>query len=169
MSSSTRFPPMRRVVTIHDENNVAKVGFDDNAPNKKVVGPGIVATQIWSTAGAPADIPIGQDIQDEANRLLGTAPLPNGCRFAALDIPPGAQSSMHRTETIDFAVVVEGTVEMDLDDSTVKLQQGDFVIQRGTNHAWCNRSDKKARLAVVLVDAKPLGIGNPVVGQVKAQ
>lgn len=169
MGDSNKLPPMRRVVTIHDRNNVAKVGCDDNAPNKKIVGPGIVATQLWSTAGAPADISVGENIEDGGARILGTAPLPQSCRFAALDIPPGASSSMHRTETIDFAVVVEGSLEMDLDDSTVMLRQGDFVIQRGTNHAWCNRSDKPARLAVVLVDAKPLGLGHPIVGQAKAQ
>lgn len=165
MTDLTDFPAMRRVVTIHDSGNIAKVGLDDNGPNKKLVGPGIVLTQLWSTAGAPADIAAGENIVDEGMRTLGTAPLPNGCRFTALDIPPGASSSMHRTETIDFAVVIEGTLEMDLDQGTVKLEQGDFVVQRGTNHAWCNRSNKKARLAVVLVDAKPLGIGNPLVGQ----
>jgi len=169
VNDSIKFPPMRRVVTVHDHNNIAKVGLDDNAPSKKIVGQGIVATQLWSTNGSPVDIPVGENIEDGGARIMGTAPLPLGCRFTALDIPPGSSSSMHRTETIDFAVVVEGAIEMDLDNSTVKLQQGDFIVQRGTNHAWCNRSDKKARLAVVLVDAKPLGIGNPVLGQTKAQ
>jgi hypothetical protein len=49
-----------------------------------------------------------------------------------------------------------------MDDSTVKLRHGDVMVQRGTNHAWVNRSDKKARVAFVLIDAEPLGIGNPV-------
>ena len=57
---------------------------------------------------------------------------------------------------------------MDLDDSTVKLRPGDIVVQRGTNHAWCNRSDKNARMAVVLIDAKPLGFGNPIVAKANA-
>ena len=71
---------------------------------------------------------------------------------------------MHRTETVDYVIVIEGEIEMDMDDSTVKLKQGDIMIQRGTNHAWANRSDRRARVAFVLVDAEPLGIGNPVVG-----
>ena len=56
-------------------------------------------------------------------------------------------------------IVLEGEIEMDMDDSTVKLKAGDVLIQRGTNHTWMNRSAKRARIAVVLVDAKPLGIG----------
>ena len=56
-----------------------------------------------------------------------------------------------------------------MDDSTDKLQQGDIMIQRGTNHAWANRSDRRARVAFVLVDAEPLGIGNPVVGAASAR
>jgi uncharacterized cupin superfamily protein len=71
---------------------------------------------------------------------------------------------MHRTETIDYVIVIEGEIEMDMDASTVKLKQGDIMIQRGTNHAWANRSDKRARVAFVLVDAEPLGIGTPVTG-----
>ena len=53
---------------------------------------------------------------------------------------------------------------MDMDNSTLKLKQGDVMVQRGTNHAWANRSGKNARVAFVLVDAQPLGIGQPVMG-----
>jgi uncharacterized cupin superfamily protein len=65
----------------------------------------------------------------------------------------------HRTETLDYVIVLEGEIEMDMDDSTVTLKAGDVLIQRGTNHTWMNRSQQRARIAVVLVDAKPLGIG----------
>jgi uncharacterized cupin superfamily protein len=61
---------------------------------------------------------------------------------------------MHRTETIDYVIVIEGEIEMDMDDSTVKLKQGDILIQRGTNHAWANRSKKTARIAFVLLDGE---------------
>ena len=71
---------------------------------------------------------------------------------------------MHRTETIDYVIVMEGEIEMDMDASSVKLKAGDIMIQRGTNHAWANRSGKRARVAFVLVDAEPLGIGTPVTG-----
>jgi quercetin dioxygenase-like cupin family protein len=69
---------------------------------------------------------------------------------------------MHRTESLDYVIVISGEVEMDLDDSTVKLSAGDVIIQRGTNHAWINRGAKPARVAFVLIDAAPLGIGHPV-------
>ena len=61
---------------------------------------------------------------------------------------------MHRTETVDYVIVIEGEIEMDMDNSTVKLKPGDVMVQRGTNHAWANRSGKNARVAFVLVDAQ---------------
>jgi uncharacterized cupin superfamily protein len=65
--------------------------------------------------------------------------------------------------------VLEGEIDMDMDDSTVKMKAGDVMVQRGTNHAWANRSDKRARVAFVLIDAVPLGIGHPVTGATNAR
>jgi quercetin dioxygenase-like cupin family protein len=158
------YPPIRRVVTGHDENDVAKVLLDAPATNAKRPRAGLVSTMMWCTDGAPARIPIGEDIEDMGTRILGTAPPARGTRFAVIDFPPGNHPRMHRTETVDYVIVIEGEIEMDMDDSTVKLKQGDVLIQRGTNHAWANRSDKRARVAFVLVDAEPLGIGHPVIG-----
>ena len=76
-----------------------------------------------------------------------------------IDFPPGNKAVTHRTETLDYVIVLEGEIEMDMDDSTVTLKAGDVLIQRGTNHTWMNRSNARARIAVVLVDAVPLGIG----------
>ena len=160
----TDYPPIRRVVTGHDEGRVAKVLLDEPATNAKHPQPGQVSTLMWCTEGAPATIPIGEHPEDMGARILGTAPPRNGTRFTVIDFPPGNQAHMHRTETIDYVVVMEGEIEMDMDASTVKLKAGDIMIQRGTNHAWANRSDKRARVAFVLVDAEPLGIGNPVTG-----
>ena len=61
---------------------------------------------------------------------------------------------MHRTQTIDYAVVLEGEVTMLLDEEDVHLKAGDVIIQCGTNHAWSNRSDKPCRMLYVLIDAK---------------
>src|SRR4051812_20492915 len=116
------------------------------------------------TAETPADIGIGEKIEDTGARIVGTPPPPNGTRFCVIDFPPGNQAHMHRTETIDYVIVIEGEIEMDMDASSVKLKAGDVMVQRGTNHAWANRSDKRARVAFVLVDAEPLGIGSPVTG-----
>jgi quercetin dioxygenase-like cupin family protein len=163
------YPPVRRVVTGHGANNVAKVLIDAPATNAKVPQAGLVSTMMWCTDGAPAKIPVGEQVEDMGARILGTAPPANGTRFAVIDFPPGNHPHMHRTETVDYVIVIEGEIEMDMDDSTVKLRQGDILIQRGTNHAWANRSDKRARIAFVLVDAAPLGIGNPVVGAASAR
>jgi len=160
----TGYPPIRRVVTGHDEAQVAQVLIDGPATNAKYPQPGQVSTLMWCTAGAPAEIPIGEKPEDMGARIIGTAPPPSGTRFAVIDFPPGNQPHMHRTETIDYVIVMEGEIEMDMDDSSVKLKAGDIMIQRGTKHAWANRSGRRARVAFVLVDAKPLGIGNPVTG-----
>jgi quercetin dioxygenase-like cupin family protein len=165
----TGYPPIRRVVTGHDEGHVAKVLLDEPATNAKHPQAGLVSTMMWCTEGAPAAIPIGEQPEDMGARVLGTAPPRNGTRFAVIDFPPGNQPHMHRTETIDYVIVIEGEIEMDMDASSVKLKAGDIMIQRGTNHAWANRSSKRARVAFVLVDAEPLGIGSPVIGSRSAR
>ena len=162
-------PPIRRVITGHDENNVAKVLIDAPATNSKSSQPGQVSTMMWCTDGAPATMPVGEAVEDFGARILGTAPPARGTRFAVIDFPPGNHPHMHRTETIDYVIVIEGEIEMDMDDSTVKLKAGDIMVQRGTNHAWANRGDKRARVAFVLIDAEPLGIGKPVTGTSNAR
>jgi quercetin dioxygenase-like cupin family protein len=164
-----KFPPIRRVVTGHDGKNVAKVLIDAPATNAKYPGSGAVSTLMWITDRNPADIAVGEKPEDMGARIVGTPPPPNGTRFCVIDFPPGNHPHMHRTETIDYVIVIEGEIEMDMDDSTVKLKQGDIMIQRGTNHAWANRSGKNARVAFVLVDAVPLGIGKPVLGMTSAR
>jgi mannose-6-phosphate isomerase-like protein (cupin superfamily) len=147
-------PPTRRVVTGHDSKNVAKVLMDGpvtqsaGATNRSRV-------LMWCTDGAPCDISIGETIEDMATRKLGTAPPPKGTRFTINDFPPGATGAMHRTETVDYAIVLAGEIDMDMDQSTVHLKAGDVIIQRGT---------EPARIAFVLIDAEPLGIGHPIVG-----
>ena len=163
-------PPIRRFVTGHDGDNTAKVIMAGPATNAKGRGEGAaISTLIWSTDRTPADIAIGESVEDFGARILGTAPPVNGSRFAVIDFPPGNVPHMHRTETIDYVIVLEGEIEMDMDTSTVKLKAGDVMVQRGTNHAWANRSDKRARVAFVLIDAQPLGIGRPVIGVANAR
>ena len=156
------YKPIRRVVTGHDKNNKAKVLIDAPATNAKFPGPGAVSTLMWVTDAMPCDMPTGESAEDMGARIVGTPPPANGTRFAVLEVPPGNAPAMHRTETIDYVIVLAGEIEMDMDDSTVKLKAGDILIQRGTNHAWANRSHAPARIAVVLIDAKPLGIGHAV-------
>ena len=164
-----QYPPIHRFVTGHDANNVAKVLMQGPATNAKYPSPGTVSTLIWSTDRTPADIAVGEQIEDLGARIIGTAPPANGTRFAVIDFPPGNQARMHRTETIDYVIVLEGEIEMDMDDSTVKMKAGDVMVQRGTNHAWANRSNARARVAFVLIDAVPLGIGHPITGAANAR
>jgi len=153
--------PIRRVITGHDGNNVAKVILEGPAMNTKRPRDGVASTLMWCSDRMPVDIAVGANVEDMGARILGTAPPENGSRFIVMEFAPGIASEMHRTETIDFIVMLEGEIDMDMDDSTVKLRAGDTMVQRGTNHAWVNRGKVPARMAIVLLDAKPLGIGHP--------
>jgi quercetin dioxygenase-like cupin family protein len=168
MSADPTFPPLRRVVTGHDHNNVAKVIIDGPATNAKGGASGATSTLIWSTDSTPADVSVDEDVEDLGARIIGTPPPEHGSRFAVITFPPGNPGRMHRTETIDYVIVMQGELDMDMDDSTVKLKAGDVLVQRGTNHAWVNRGTEVARAAFVLLDAKPLGIGHPIVRGEKA-
>ena len=159
MSERPDYPRIRRVVTGHDANQTASVLLDGAATNEKYPDAGMISTLMWATDAMPCDISVGEGVEDMGARMLGSAPPVNGTRFAILDFPPGNKAVTHRTETLDYVIVLEGEIEMDMDDSTVKLKAGDVLIQRGTNHTWLNRSNARARIAVVLVDANPLGIG----------
>jgi hypothetical protein len=90
------YPPIRRFVTGHDANNVAKVIMQGPATNAKYPSPGTVSTLIWSTDRTPADIAVGEEIEDSGARIIGTAPPANGTRFAVIDFPPGNAPRMHR-------------------------------------------------------------------------
>jgi len=161
---ANELPPLRRIVTGHDSGNVAKVLKDGAPDNRKFSLTGAVSTLIWSTDECPADIAAGEDIEDYGARILGTAPPARGTRFAIIDFPPHSTGSVHRTESLDYVIVLAGEIEMQMDRSVVSMKAGDVMIQRGTNHGWINRTDQTARLAFVLMDAKPLGIGHAVSG-----
>ena len=153
---------IRRIVTGHDAAGKAKVLIDGVATNERAgSAAGQSNTLMWCTDAMPCTMPIGADAEDMGTRKLGTYPPVNGTRFMIADYPPGNIPRMHRTETIDYIIVLEGEIEMELDDKeTVTIRQGDVMIQRGTYHAWRNVSDKPCRMAFVLVDAHPLGIGH---------
>jgi quercetin dioxygenase-like cupin family protein len=94
--------------------------------------------------------------EDEGARILGSAPPANGSRFTMMEFQPGNAAHLHRTDTVDYVICVTGEIDMFLDDTQfITLRAGDVLIQRGTYHAWANRSDKPCRIAVVLLDALP--------------
>ena len=158
--SGASHTPTRRVITGHDADNTARVIIDGMAANAKFPTAGIVSTLMWITDSTPAGMPVGVDAEDMGARIVGTPPPPRGSRFCVMEFAPGTRSQMHRTETIDYIVVMSGRIDMEMDDSVVSLTAGDVMVQRGTNHAWVNNSDAPARFAVILLDAEPLGIGH---------
>jgi quercetin dioxygenase-like cupin family protein len=151
---------LRRLVTAHTEDGKAYVAIDAEITNLKTGASGSTVRHVWNTREMPADIRIGA-FDDPGAEAHITPPPANGTRFAVIDFPPGNTGVMHRTESLDYVIVLEGEIDMDIDDETVHMQAGDVMVQRGTNHAWCNRGDASARVAFILVDAQPLGIGHP--------
>jgi len=146
------FSTVRRVVTGHDSEGKSIVLFDSPASNTRLPDPHTKATILWVTDAAPVTF-TGE--QDGATIESGFAPPSQGSRFGILEIAPGNRLFMHRTDTVDYVVCLEGIVQLLLDTSEVTVNQGDVVIQRGTNHAWLNRGPSHARIAFVLLDGLP--------------
>lgn len=145
--------PIRRIVTGHDAAGKAIVVIDSAATNIKRPDDKVSSTLMWVTEQAPSDL-LAEG--DAGARIVGTAPPEGGTRFAVLDIQPGNTfHGQHRTDTVDYVICLLGEVDMALDDEVVKMKAGDIMIQRGTNHAWMNRSAAPARIAFVLIDALP--------------
>lgn len=150
--------PIRRIITGHRSDNTATVIIDDIASNIRSGRTGQFTTLMWCTDGAPATMPVGETAEDMGQRKLGTYPPVNGTRFMISEYPPSNVPVMHRTETIDYIIVLSGKIDMELDKGeVVTLNTGDVMIQRGTNHAWINRYPEVCRMAFVLIDAEPLG------------
>jgi naringenin degradation protein FdeH len=146
-------PKFRRVVTGHDGAGKPIFWIDGDAANHKFPSDTISSTLMWLTDRSPTGI---FSAEDEGARVLGSAPPQNGSRFTMMEFKPGNEGHLHRTDTVDYVICISGEIDMFLDDERfVTLRAGDVLIQRGTEHAWVNRSDKPCRLAVVLLDAVP--------------
>jgi mannose-6-phosphate isomerase-like protein (cupin superfamily) len=144
---------VRRVVTGHDDRGRAIVQIDAPASNIMSNRPGASSSVIWSSEGFPVD---NNDDFDGAKRKVKTSH-PNGTVFRVLRLEPGVSPRMHRTDSIDYAVVMAGEIDMVLDDGVeVHLKAGDVLVQRGTIHNWINRGKEACVIAFVLIDAKPV-------------
>ena len=143
--------PVRRVVTAQDASGRAVLLFDSAAPNVKLRASGLVSTLLWVTDESPARLTRDSD---RAAREIGIPPPALGSIFRIVDFPPGTNGEMHRTNSIDYAVVLEGEIDMLLDDSEVHLKAGDVLVQQATNHGWMNRGAANCRIAFVLIDAE---------------
>jgi quercetin dioxygenase-like cupin family protein len=141
----------RRIVTGHDASGKSIILSDGPTPKTLDVGTAAFH-EIWITDGTPAEIAATEP--EPTDRPVRTPPPANGWIFRFTEMAPGAESPMHRTETVDVGVVLEGETWLLLDDgSETRVGVGDAVVQRGTNHAWANRSDRPARMVFVLTDA----------------
>lgn len=177
------FPPIHRVVTGHDAAGKAIVSSDGALPTVVELAaiPGTVFHEVWSTAATPAPADNGPDPTIGALTLpppkLGTRLRfvdipPDTAEFLAHgaarmqqafnEVGDAAASTvrahsphplMHRTESVDYGIVIDGELTLVLDDSEVQLRPGSVVIQRGTNHAWANRSQRPCRVLFMLIDA----------------
>jgi quercetin dioxygenase-like cupin family protein len=140
-------------VTGHDADGRSVVISDAPAPASRSL-PDATFHEIWNTAEMPASVrPI--EPREPTERPLVTPPDPNGTIIRVVDLMPGSISPIHRTETIDYGIVLQGEVQLVLDDgSETPLRPGDVVIQRGTDHAWANRTAHPSRMVFVLVDGR---------------
>jgi mannose-6-phosphate isomerase-like protein (cupin superfamily) len=140
---------VRRVVTGHTPEGESCVMIDDLASNATSRRPGHDSRLIWHTNSAPAKF---MTTNDEGAASVGRPPPPSGTIFRILEIQPGVTAEPHATETIDYAVVISGEMDMDLDTGSVTLKAGDVLVQQGTKHNWINRGTVPCRFAVVLID-----------------
>jgi quercetin dioxygenase-like cupin family protein len=146
---------IRRVVTGHDDRGHAKVLIDETVGNVVSQRPGALYTVIWSSEGFPVD----NDTEfDPSRKKIGTT-IPNGTVFRIVSFGPGVAPRNHRTDSIDYAVVMSGEIDMDLDGTIVHLKAGDVLVQRGTIHNWVNKGSEPCVIAFVLVSAKSATAG----------
>lgn len=169
---------IRRVVTGLDAGNKAVVQFDSRLPLKPSRY-GLAATNLWVTDSFPLGFSFKNDTFE---RPVGVSPLDNGTKFRVVEFPPLDKVTeasmekdflmkavgpvapargmpvthplMHRTRSVDYAVVLSGEIEMMLDETSVKLKAGDVIVQQATNHAWINRGKEVCRMLFVLMDSR---------------
>jgi quercetin dioxygenase-like cupin family protein len=157
----TGSPPVRRIVTGHDEAGRAVFTADDLLPVTPIPSGDAAFSLIWTTASVPAD---NNDDSDGRSRDAGLT-LHQGSVIRIVDMLPGGVSPFHRSSSIDYGIVLSGAVELELDDGAVTTAHaGDIIVQRGTIHLWRNPSaSENCRIAFVLIEAAPRIVdGNPL-------
>jgi quercetin dioxygenase-like cupin family protein len=146
---------LRRVVTGHDDQGRAKVLIDEQVNNVFSHRPGALYSVIWSSEGFPVN---NDGDADPSGKEIGTT-IDNGTVFRVVSFGPGAAPRNHRTDSIDYAVVMSGEIDMELDIGTVHLKAGDVLVQRGTIHNWVNKGSEPCVIAFTLISAKPVTAG----------
>jgi len=153
---------VRRIVTGHDTNGKAVVASDERLTAvSRRIGANITGCEIWSTDRMPVDNSAAADAAQRAGfvkryNYVGTG---QGTTIRITEWAPGHARFTHRTETVDYAILLSGEIDLELDNvETVHLKPGDVVVQRGTIHTWINRGSVPAVTAFILIDAKPVEV-----------
>lgn len=147
---------IRRVVTGHDPQGQAVILSDTFISGRAVPAGDALFAVLWKTVTSPVDNNDGADRAAEPAALTQ----PQGSILRFVEMQPGARSPMHRTHSLDYGIVLEGQVQLELDNGrTTLLGPGDVVVQRGTIHAWVNPTERPARIAFILLDARPVTVG----------
>ena len=147
---------IRRVVTGHSAEGRARIEIDENVKNVISNRPGASSSVIWATKGFPVN---NDGFEDPTSGSFKTT-VEGGTVFRVVRYQPGVAARNHRTDSIDYAVVISGAIEMELDDGVVvKLKAGAVLVQRGTVHNWVNRGTEDCVVAFVLISATPVKAG----------
>ena len=142
---------VRRVVTGHDTNGKAIVRIDDVGAHVASGRPHMTRQLIWTTNALP--VKFVEDGEDKGAREIGTT-IKGGSVFRVIEFEPGVAPRNHRTDSIDYAVVMSGEIDMEMDDTVVHLRAGDVLVQRGTIHNWVNNGTAPCVIAFVLIGAE---------------
>ena len=144
----------RRVVTGLNEDGKSCILIDGDIPRLSVA-----SNIVWRTAALPADNSGGEDAAAPYTmEMLHDG----GSNFMLVELPPGIGRFMHATDTIDYLVVLEGTVVLELESGEARLGPGDFIVDRGVIHAWRNDGPETAVMASITLPAHPVGKGRTV-------
>jgi quercetin dioxygenase-like cupin family protein len=146
---------VRRVITGHDNSGKAIVKIDEIVNDLKIGRPGAMVASIWTTEGFPVNND-GHD--DAATRQVGTT-LAGGTILRVVEFSPGVQARNHRTDSIDYAIIMSGEIDMEMDGTMIHLKAGDVLVQRGTIHNWINNGTSPCVIVFALIDAKPVTAG----------
>jgi quercetin dioxygenase-like cupin family protein len=146
---------VRRIVTGHDDKGNAIVKIDEITKNVVSARPGAESSVIWTTSGFPID---NDGDEDPSGKKIGLT-IDNGTVFRVLRLEPGNIPRVHRTDSIDYAIVMSGEIDMELDNGvSVHLKAGDTLVQRGTVHNWANRGTEPCVIAFILISANPVSV-----------
>jgi len=157
---------VRRIVTGHDANGKAVVASDERLTAvSRRIGANVTGCEIWSTDAMPVDNSAAADAAQRAGfvkryNYVGTG---QGTVIRITEWAPGHARFTHRTETVDYAILLSGEIDLELEnEEVVHLKPGDVVVQRGTTHTWVNRGSVPAVTAFVLIDANPAEVNGEV-------